>query len=218
MMSGKKQPVLLFFSICFCLVLLSGMARAKVGDEGASQKRANIEGFRSAQFGMKERDVLKAIFKDFKIHRKKVSRSEHPNEKTVSLRIDVDKLPPHSGPAKVFYILGHKSRRLIHVNVIWGRPATPKPDAENVIATANQLRNHLSQKSYQKEGFALNAQLGEDVILVFQGLDKKGRAVKLLLVNPKTDPKKAGENISLTLSYIEKPGKPDVFRIKDGDF
>ena len=81
MMSGKKQPVLLFFSICFCLVLLSGMARAKVGDEGASQKWANIEGFRSAQFGMKERDVLKAIFKDFKIHRKKVSRFEHPNEK-----------------------------------------------------------------------------------------------------------------------------------------
>ena len=153
-----------------------------------------------------------------KIHRKKVSRFEHPNEKTVSLGIDVDKLLPHSGPAKVFYILGHKSRRLIHVNVIWGKPATPKPDAENVIATANQLRNHLSQKSYQKEGFALNAQLGEDVILVFQGLDKKGRAVKLLLVNPKTDPKKAGENISLTLSYIEKPGKPDVFRIKDGDF
>jgi hypothetical protein len=80
------------------------------------------------------------------------------------------------------------------------------------------LRNHLAQKSYQKEGFALNAQLGEDVILVFQGLDKKGRAVKLLLVNPKTDPKKVGENISLTLSYIENPGKPDVFRIKDGDF
>ena len=143
---------------------------------------------------------------------------EHPIEKTVSLGVTVEKLLPNSGPAKVFYILGYQSKRLIHVNVIWGKPATPKPDAENVVATANQLRNHLAQKSYQKEGLALNAQLSEGVILVFQGLDKKGRAVKLVLVNPKGDPKKAGENISLTLSYIEKPNKPDVFRIKDGDF
>lgn len=210
----KRQTLFIFLLV----VLLSGAAQAKTGDQGASQKKANIEGFRSAQFGMNERDVMKAISKDFRVSKNKVSRFVHPNEKTVSLGIDVEKLLPNGGPAKVFYILGHKSRRLIHVNVIWGKPATPKPDAENVIATANQLRNHLAQKSYQKEGLALNAQLAEDVILVFQGLDRKGRAVKLLLVNPKTDPKKAGENISLTLSYIEKPGKPDVFRIKDGDF
>jgi len=214
----KRQAIFLFLFVCF--VLLSGVVQAKTGGEGTSPKWAEIEGFRSAKFGMNERDVQKAIYQDFKINRKKVSRFEHPTEKTVSLGIDVNKLLPNSGPAKVFYILGHKSRRLIHVNVIWGKPAIPKPNAENVIATANQLRNHLAQKSYEKEGFALNAQLGEDIILVFQGLDKRGRAVKLLLVNPKTDadPQKAGENISLTLSYIEKPGKPDVFRIKDGDF
>ncbi|MBC8287480.1 MAG: hypothetical protein H8E42_08405 [Nitrospinae bacterium] len=212
----KHRPIFLFLFVYF--VLLSGMVQAKTDDGGNSQKQAEIEGFRSAQFGMNERDVMKAIFKDFKTKRRQVSRFEHPTEKTVSLGIDVDKLLPNSGPAKVFYILGHKSKRLIHVNIIWGKPATAKPDAENVVATANQLRNHLAQKSYQKEGLALNAQLSEDIILVFQGLDKKGRAVKLVLVNPKADPKKVGENISLTLSYIEEPGKPDVFRIKDGDF
>jgi len=215
-MSGKHQPILLFLFICF--VLLPGVAQAKTGDEDTLRKWAEIDGFRSAQFGMNERDVLKAIYQDFKIHRKDVSRFEHPTEKTVSLGIDVENLLPNSGPAKVFYILGHKSRQLIHVNVIWGRPATPKPDAEGVVGIANQLRNHFAQKSYQKEGLALNAQLSEDIILVFQGLDKKGRAVKLVLVNPKSDPKKVGENISLTLSYIEKPGRPDVFRIKDDDF
>lgn len=212
----KHRPIFLFLLIFF--VLLSGVVQAKTDDGGTKQKQAKIEGFRSAQFGMNERDVMKAIFQDFKINRKKISRVTHPTEKTVSLGINVEKLLPNSGPAKVFYILGHKSKRLIHVNVIWGKPATPKPDAENVVATANQLRNHLAQKSYQKEGLALNAQLSEGIILVFQGLDKKGRAVKLVLVNPKGDPKKAGENISLTLSYIEKPNKPDVFRIKDGDF
>ena len=212
----KHRSLFLFLFIYFAL--LSGMVQAKTDDGTATLKQAKIEGFRSAQFGMKERDVMKAIFQDFKVNRKQVSRFEHPSEKTVSLGINVKKLLPNSGPAKVFYILGHKTKRLIHVNIIWGKPATPKPDAENVVATANQLRNHLAQKSYQKEGLALNAQLSEDIILVFQGLDKKGRAVKLVLVNPKGDPKKVGENISLTLSYIEKPNKPDVFRIKDGDF
>ena len=212
----KHRNIFLFIFIYFAL--LSGVVQAKTGDGGAKQKQAKIDGFRSAKFGVNERDVMKAIFRDFKINKKKVSRVEHPIEKTVSLGVNVEKLLPNSGPAKVFYILGHKTKRLIHVNVIWGKPATPKPDAENVVATANQLRNHLAQKSYVKDGLAINAQLSEGVILVFQGLDKKGRAVKLVLVNPKGDPEKIGKNISLTLSYIEKPNKPDVFRIKDGDF
>jgi hypothetical protein len=208
----------IFLFLFFYCVLFSGVVCAKTDDGRVLQNQAEIEGFRSAQFGMKERDVLKAMYKDFKTKRSQVSRFEHPTEKTLSLGINVDELLPNSGPAKVFYILGHKSRRLIHINVIWGKPATPKPNAENVILTANQLRNHLAQKSYQKEGLALNAQLSEDVILVFQGRDQKGRTVKLLLINPKADSKKMGANISLTLSYIQKPEKPDIFRIKDGDF
>ncbi len=213
----SKQSILYFLPFCF-FVLLSGGVQAKPEEGATSQKWAQIEGFRSAQFGMNERDILRAIFKDFKINRKQVSRIEHPIEKTITLGIDTEGLLPDSGPAKIFYILGHKSRRLIHINVIWGRPATPRPDAENVVSIANQLRNHLGQKTYQKKGFAVNAQVAEGVILVFQGQDKKGRAVKLVLSNPESDAKKLGENISLTLSYIEKPENPDVFRIKDGDF
>lgn len=211
-----KYRLIFFFFIYF--TLLPGVVHAKPDDGSSSLKPANIEGFRSALFGMEERDVLRAIFKDFKISRKQVRRDEHPEEKTLYLSIRVDKLLPNSGPAKIFYIFGHKSSRLMQINVVWGRPATNKPDPQNVVAVANQLRNHFSQKSYRKEGLALNAKLSEDIILVFQGMDKKGRAVKLVLVNPKTDSDKVGENISLTLSYIEKPGKPDVFRIKEGDF
>ena len=212
----KHRNIFLFIFIYFAI--LSGVVQAKTGDGGKKQKQAKIDGFRSAKFGVNERDVMKAIFRDFKINKKKVSRVEHPIEKTVSLGVNVEKLLPNSGPAKVFYILGYKTKRLIHVNVIWGKPATPKPDAENVVATANQLRNHLAQKSYVQDGLAINTQLSEGVILVFQGLDKKGRAVKLVLVNPQGDPEKIGKNISLTLSYIERPNKPDIFRIKDGEF
>ena len=217
---NQVKPIVIFLSLMVGGLFFTETSIAKSDDgTSTSQKWAVVNGFRSANFGMKERDVLKAIKKDFGIGKKQVSRKTHPNEKTVTLGIQVDKLLPESGPAKVFYIMGYKSKRLIHINVIWGKPVTKKPNAEAIVATANQLRNHFAQKKYQKEGFALNAPLGEGVILVFQGKDRKGRAAKILLVNPKAEgDKKVGENIALTLSYIEKPMDPDVFRIKEGDF
>ena len=212
------KPIVLFLSLVFSGVLFAGTGLAKP-ETGTSQKWAVVSGFRSAQFGMNERDILKAIKSDFGLGKKQVSRQVHPNEKTITLGIKVSKLLPESGPVKIFYILGYKTRRLIHIKVIWGRPVMKDPNAEAVVATANQLRNHFVQKKYQKKGFALNAQLGAGVILVFQGKDRKGRAARLLLSNPKSEgDKKAGENIALTLSYIEKPEDPDVYRIKEGDF
>ena len=217
---NQVKPIVIFLSLMVGGLFFTKTSFAKSDDgTSTSQKWAVVNGFRSANFGMKERDVLKAIKKDFGIGKKQVSRKTHPNEKTVTLGIQVDKLLPESGPAKVFYIMGYKSKRLIHINVIWGKPFTLKPNAEAIVATANQLRNHFAQKKYQKEGFALNAPLGEGVILVFQGKDRKGRAAKILLVNPKAEgDSKVGSNIALTLSYIEKPMDPDVFRIKEGDF
>ena len=214
------KSIILILSLIFSGVFFmgTGLAKPELG-VGTSQKWAVVNGFRSSHFGMNERDVIKAIKSDFGIAKKQISRKVHPNEKTISLEIKVSKLLPESDPAKIFYILGYKTRRLIEIKIIWGRPVMKEPNAEAVVATANQLRNHFVQKKYQKEGFAYNHQLGEGVILVFQGKDRKGRAARLLLSNPKSEgDKKAGENIALTLSYIEKPENPDVYRIKDGDF
>ena len=214
------KPIIFFLSLIISGLFFVGISIAKPDDvTSASQKWAVVNGFRSAHFGMTEFDIKKAIKDDFGIGKQQISRKVHPNEKTVTLGIEVNKLLPESGTAKVFYILGYKSKRLIHINVIWGKPVTQSPDAEAIVATANQLRNHFAQKKYQKEGFALNAQIGEGVILVFQGKDQKGRAARLLLANPKVEgDEKAGKNITLTLSYIEKPLDPDVFRIKEGEF
>ena len=212
-------------TIYFLSIMISGLFFTNISlakpdsGVGTSQKWAVMNGFRSAHFGMKEKGVIKAINSDFSVDKKKISRVVHPIEKTITLGISVSKLIPDSGPSKVFYILGYKSKRLIQINVVWGKPANKKPNAEAVVATANQLRNHFVQKKFQKEGFAVNSQLSEDVILIFQGKDRKGRAAKLVLSNPKSENEKtSGENIKLTLSYIEKPENPDVFRIKDGDF
>jgi hypothetical protein len=213
----KKLSQFIFLILSF--ILFSTVATAaKTIDSGVSQEWASIDGFRSAKFGVSESEVFKAINKDFRIKKKNVSRVVNSNEKTITLGINAKDLLTGSGSSKVFYILGYKSRKLIHVNIVWGRPVDKKPNAGEIVSTANQLRNYFAQKRYQKNGFALNAKLGEGIILVFQGKDKKGRAARLLLSNPKNKDSKAGNNITLTLSYIEKPEDPDVFKIKEGDF
>lgn len=185
---------------------------------GSGQATDVIDGFRSAKFGMTEKKVLKAIYRDFRIPRSKIKRHEHPTEKTTSLEIAIPDLLPESGPALGYYIFGYKSKKLIHVNLVWGRPATAKPDPQGVINTANQLRNHLSQKNLLKEGKALNVRLQDGSILVFQGKDRKGRTATLHLINPQAEKQPPNENITLRLSYIEDPVSPDVFRIKKGEF
>ena len=99
------KPIVLFLSLVFSGVLFDGTGLAKP-ETGTSQKWAVVSGFRSAQFGMNERDILKAIKSDFGLGKKQVSRQVHPNEKTITLGIKVSKLLPESGPAKIFYILG----------------------------------------------------------------------------------------------------------------
>jgi hypothetical protein len=213
------KKIILFTLVLFSMSFFLTFAwAAKTSEKGISQEWAHIDGFRSAKFGFNESAVLKAVKKDFKIKGKGVSRVVNSNEKTVTLTINVKDLLSESGPSKIFYILGYKSRKLIHVNVVWGSPIQKKPKTEAVVSTANQLRNYFAQKRYQKNGFALNAKLGEGTILVFQGKDQKGRVARLLLNNQKNKDGKIGDNIALTLSYIEKPENPDVFKIKDGDF
>jgi hypothetical protein len=182
------------------LTILSSIGCATgVNTTNSTQEWAELNGYYSAHFGMNEGDLINVIHNDFGKNKSEVLRQVHPNENTISLEITTLKLSPEIGGAKVFYILDYKSKRLVQVNVIWGRPVVVNPNKRNIVEVANHIRNNLFQKLYQKEGFALNSQLGEGVILVFQGKDRKGRAVRLLLNNPKD------ENISLTLSYIEKP-------------
>ena len=216
---NSMKQVVLFALIISCVVLFPTMiGAAKTPDKGASQEWAVIDGFRSARFGYKEGDVLRAIKKDFRVDKKGVSRGVNSNEKTVFLMIDVKDLLAGSGPSKVVYIFGYKSKKLIEVKVIWGKLAQKKPNIETIISTAAQLNNYFRQKRYQKNGFASYRQLAEGLILVFQGKDQKGRAARLLLSNPKNKDGEADENITLTIAYIEKPEDPDVFKIKDGDF
>jgi len=211
------MPILISLILC---VLFSSVPVWAIPDVGSSPvvSKVQVEGFRTARFGMTVNEVMGAIHRDFNIEESQVEREEHLTEKTESLWVLVDDLMPESGPAKVYYIFGFKSRKLIQVNITWGRSVTGGVDPGRVVATANQLRDHFIRKGFEKEGLVANAALGEGVILVFRGKDSKGRMVVLLLSNIPSKEESDNENIHLRLSYISNPENPDVFRINEDDF
>jgi len=187
------------------------------------KKQANIDGFRSAKFGMKEKEVYRAIAKDFKISKSKVTQGSNAMEKTRSLAIDIPKLLDIGGPAKIVYIFGYKSKKLGVVNVVWGSDGSEKGGMQGVIDAANFLRTHLLKKKYE-EGIIANFKLNEETTIVFRGKDKKNRMAILTLINKSKKAKKnKGEKsvtneIILKLSYILHPDNPDILKIKDDDF
>ena len=69
-----------------------------------------VDGFRLAQFGMGEKKILKAIYRDFNIPKSKIKRQIHAKEKTLSYEIAVTDLLPASGASRIFYIFGYRSK------------------------------------------------------------------------------------------------------------
>jgi hypothetical protein len=178
---------------------------------------SDIKGFRSAKLGMGQKSVYRAISKDFKIAKNDVKKEIHSKEKTTSFQIVVPDLFVTGGIAKVVYIFGYKSKKLIHINILWGSGAADKLEDINegeVLLMADLLRAHFIKKRYQEKELIVNGHLSPNSIIVFRGKDKKGR---LILLTLNTLPKQEGQtneqasgNISLLLSYILNSEKSDI--------
>lgn len=205
----RPLPAVLYL-LLFCLLLpLAAVA----------QETAEVKGYRSALFGMSEKEVRRAIQKDFNVSKKETKKITNQVEKTTSLIITVNDILPDTGPVQIIYILGYKSKKLIQANLVWGKPANPEPDNEALISTANLLRNYFVRLGFPNDKMVVNAQLNDNSILVFRGTDEKKRMVTLLLNNSQQNRTSDSKNeISLQLSYIEKPDSPDIFLIPKGLF
>ena len=179
---------------------------------------ADIKGFRSAKFGMNEKSVYRAIATDFKLAKSKVKKTTSAKEHTTGLEIIVPDLFSTGGAAKVGYILGYKSKKLMHINVLWGRGAAEKVDGRGVVETANLLRDHFVKKRYKEEGLVANGKLSDTSTMVFRGRDRKDRMIVVLLNTARApeggNTKESLNQIALILSYIANPTEPDVFSIK----
>jgi len=180
---------------------------------------ANIDGFRSAKFGMRIDEVKQAILRDFGISDSKIDAISHPTEQTQSLGISIDKLLPQSGKSRAVYVFGYKSKLLMQVNILMGHPVDTNITPQQVVDSGNLLGNHFFKKRYQEDGLVAHARLNDGSVLIFRGKDQKGHMALLRLSNPQ--PKEGNKEdlkITLTLSYIEKPEQPDAFQLKESDF
>ena len=189
----------------------------------AAQSSASVEGFRSARFGMSLETLYEALKKDFGVDKEKVTSTRNAIEKTTSLLITIDDIIPQSGQAIIAYIFGFESNKLIQINVIWNNEEKTLASAENLVATGNILRNYFVAQGFPEEGRLMNQRLTDGSIVMFRGIDAKGRATVLQLLVEQgavLEDGTAGDSkvASLTLSYILDPIAPDIYKINEGDF
>jgi hypothetical protein len=184
---------------------------------------ATIDGFRQARFGMSEEQVRQAIRKDFPAAAAKLTSAVHPSEKTTILSLTATDLLPHTGKARISYILGYHSKKLIQVNILWSSDGTADAD-EAVVGTANALRDYFASENFRADSTVANRQLAENTILVFRGSDDQKRTVLLVLAgvaaSARSEEKKEPRPppLTLELSYIEDAAHPDIFKIGKGQF
>ena len=226
-MNRITMVALKLFLIGALAIFISGAGPfASKNDELATDKTikntkpfANIDGFRSAKFGMKMEAVKQAIHKDFGIFDSKIDTLSHPTEQTQSLGITIYQLLPKSGKSRVVYVFGYKSKRLMQVNILMGHPVDTNITSQQVVDLGNILGNHFFKKRYQEDGLVAHARLNDGSVLIFRGKDQKGRMALLRLSDPQPNNKNNESlEISLNLSYLEKPGQPDIYKVKEGDF
>jgi hypothetical protein len=186
-------------------------------------ERVKVEGFRTARWGMDATQVKAAILKDFGISAERVKTEENAAERTTVLTATVNDLLEGAGPARVSYLLGFKTKRLIQVTVIWGTQVDPQAHPDKIVAAANQLRQLFLDSGYQPETVVTNARLADGTILVFQGQDADKHTTVLRMVNTPAPPKSlktegSTGSVVLSLSYTLDSRSPDIFRLKKGQF
>jgi hypothetical protein len=202
-------------------MLLVPPLHAETPAETETHAGATVEGFRSATFGMTEAEVRSAITKDFKLKGEAISSSDNTVEETHALAIEVAELIPNGGQAKVSYILGAKTHKLIEVNVFWSPATNPAITPTMLTRNAGVLTGYFRSSGFRPDAVQTNLLMNNGSLMLFRGADGKGHMAILILESEpaadKADPSKRTPK-SLLLSYIADPKNPDIFKLPAGSF
>ncbi len=186
----------------------------------ADAPQADIQGFRSAHFGMTEDEVRKAIASDFGIRGDAVMAEDNALLRTRQMTVKVPDLLPKGGAAQVVYILGYTSSKLIEVDVIWSKEIDQTMKPETLLSNANILLNNFQRQTFPPNGVTVRTPVKEGMVM-FRGVDAGKRTVQVALLGNWSE--KKGDKMELTptelrLSYVLDVGKPDVFQLQPGKF
>jgi hypothetical protein len=137
-----------------------------------------VKGFRLAQFGMSEEQVIKAIFVDFNLQEKEIEKRRHPKSGQRILTIASLTLAPNNGKAWVHYYFSSLDQTLNRVDVIWGHPDHPKVDPAILQESANRFQNLFTQ--FRQLKTQTKSLVAKQEPYVFYGMDKVGNGIKMM--------------------------------------
>lgn len=186
----------------------------------AAASQAQVEGFRSARFGMSEAEVRAAIAKDFGIKADAIREQSNPGERTKVLIAKVPDLLPGGGAAEASYVIGYQSKKLIQVSISWSKAIDDKMTPEQLFSNSSVLRSHFMGESFKPDTVATNMPINGG-LLMFRGSDAKDRTVMMILqgtLAPGEDNQRILTPTTLLLFYIADAKTPDVYRLPPGSF
>ena len=215
--------------LAYCLYICAALACGLWTSPAAADDRQAYEvtGFRGAHFGMTEQELRAAVVKDFALKPADITSSVNPVEGTTVLMAKVAALEPGPGPAAVAFILGHTSKKLIQINVIWGEQNAAGSDPNAMIAAGERLARYFAGYAWNKDTTRAGVPVGPNTVVLFSGEDSKTGAVRLILDGVKYQMQKDGKDATspdpkgpprILINYIANRDNPDVATIPKGQF
>lgn len=200
---------------------LQGEVSSNAATAESGEPEVQVNGYRSATFGMTEEEVRQAIATDFGIGADGVRVQNNDRQKTKVLQIATDRFSAQVADhlAIVSYIFGYSSQRLIEVKIVWGTDITPGFSPADFNTKAALLRTRLRDQNFEPAMVREGVQMQDGSQLLFQGEDNKGRGVILMMrqIQREVPSETEGEaprqetTYRLLLSYVESLRNPDIY-------
>ena len=186
----------------------------------APAQALEVNGFRSAKFGMNENDVRAAIAKDLGVKPDAIRAETNASEQTRVLLVKAPDVLPGGGIAEVSYVFGYKSKTLIQVGATWSKATDEKMTPDQLFSNSTVLRAHFVAAGYKPDTIATNMPIAGG-ILMFRGSDAKDRTTMLILQGTLAKDDKEQNVLTptgLVLFYVADAKTPDVYRLAPGSF
>jgi hypothetical protein len=224
-MLATRTNLLLLMGILVPALCWNSLA-ISAGENPSTLPKYEVGGFREVRFGMTEPEVRAAATKAFALKPADFTSATNPVEGTSVLTVKVASLDPAPGPARIAYIFGYASKKLIQVNVIWGEE-TPALDATAMIAAGTRLERYFAGFNWKKDTTRAGIPVGDNTIVLFAGEDEKKGAVRLIADGVKFQVQREGNQTTspepkgppkLIINYIADRENPDIAKIDQGKF
>jgi hypothetical protein len=186
----------------------------------AQPATAQVNGFRSARFGMTEAEVRSAIERDFNLRGDAIQAQENKAEQTHVLIVRAGDVLPGGGTASISYVFGFRSKTLIQVGLSWSKATDDAMTPEQLFSNANVLQSHFLTEGYKPDTVATNMPINGGV-LMFRGSDAEQHTTMLILQGTFTQAENNQRQMTptaLLLFYIADAKAPDVYRLPPGSF